>query len=47
MQGFLSLQEVAQIAEWDDEQIEYIKERVTEESRQEDLNKGKDPTQVL
>ncbi|XP_043805166.1 protein IN CHLOROPLAST ATPASE BIOGENESIS, chloroplastic isoform X2 [Manihot esculenta] len=39
-------QEVAQIAEWDDEQIEYIKERVTEESRQEDLNKGKDPTQI-
>ncbi|KAJ9170665.1 hypothetical protein P3X46_018757 [Hevea brasiliensis] len=39
-------QEVAQIAEWDDEQIEYIKERVTEAGRQEDLNKGKDPTQI-
>ncbi|KDP31966.1 hypothetical protein JCGZ_12427 [Jatropha curcas] len=39
-------QEVAQIAEWEDEQIEYMKERVTEEGRQEDLNKGKDPAQI-
>ena len=39
-------QEVANIAEWDDEQIEYIKERVTEEGRQADLKKGKDPAQV-
>ncbi|GFY86479.1 hypothetical protein Acr_05g0001180 [Actinidia rufa] len=39
-------QEVANIAEWDDEQIEYIKERVTEEGRQADLKKGKDPAQI-
>ena len=39
-------QEVANIAEWDDEQIEYIKERVTEEGRLADLKKGKEPAQV-
>ncbi|PSR87966.1 hypothetical protein CEY00_Acc30996 [Actinidia chinensis var. chinensis] len=39
-------QEVANIAEWDDEQIEYIKERVTEEGRQADLKKGKEPAQI-
>ncbi|KAK9667142.1 hypothetical protein RND81_14G236000 [Saponaria officinalis] len=39
-------QEVADIAQWDDEQIEYIKEKVTEEGRQEDLKKGKEPLQV-
>ncbi|WOL01341.1 hypothetical protein Cni_G10057 [Canna indica] len=39
-------QEVAEIAEWEDEQIEYIKEKVTEEGRQEDLKKGKAPEQV-
>ncbi|EEF38827.1 protein IN CHLOROPLAST ATPASE BIOGENESIS, chloroplastic [Ricinus communis] len=39
-------QQVAQIAEWEDEQIEYIKERVTDEGRQEDVNKGKDPAQI-
>ncbi|KAH9623037.1 hypothetical protein KSS87_000255 [Heliosperma pusillum] len=38
--------EVADIAQWDDEQIEYIKEKVTEEGRQDDLKKGKDPLQV-
>ena len=43
----MPIQEVAQIAEWEDEQIEYIKERVTEEGRQEDLNKGKDRAQVF
>lgn len=40
-------QEVAKIAQWDDEQIEYIKEKVTEEGRQEDIKKGKAPVQVL
>lgn len=40
-------QEVAGIAQWEDEQIEYIKEKVTEEGRQEDLKKGKAPVQVL
>lgn len=39
-------QEVADMAQWEDEQIEYIKEKVTEEGRQEDLKKGKEPIQV-
>ncbi|XP_010912914.1 protein IN CHLOROPLAST ATPASE BIOGENESIS, chloroplastic [Elaeis guineensis] len=39
-------QEAAEIAEWEDEQIEYIKEKVTEEGKQEDLKKGKAPEQV-
>ncbi|XP_007042470.2 PREDICTED: uncharacterized protein LOC18607963 [Theobroma cacao] len=39
-------QDVASIAQWEDEQIEYIKEKVTEEGRQEDLKKGKAPAQV-
>lgn len=38
--------EVASIAQWEDEQIEYIKEKVTEEGRQEDLKKGKAFAQV-
>ncbi|XP_068657068.1 protein IN CHLOROPLAST ATPASE BIOGENESIS, chloroplastic [Aristolochia californica] len=38
--------DVATIAEWEDEQIEYIKERVTEEGRQEDLKKGKPLAQI-
>lgn len=38
---------MANIAQWEDEQIEYIKEKVTEEGRQEDLKKGKAPAQVL
>ncbi|KAJ4836220.1 hypothetical protein Tsubulata_025594 [Turnera subulata] len=41
-----SYQEVAQIAEWEDKQIEYIKERVTDKGKEEDLNKGKDPAQI-
>ncbi|KAK7367555.1 hypothetical protein VNO80_09568 [Phaseolus coccineus] len=40
-------EDVANIAQWDDEQIEYIKEKVTEEGRQEDLRKGKAPSQVV
>ncbi|OMO63244.1 hypothetical protein COLO4_32629 [Corchorus olitorius] len=39
-------QDVADIAHWEDEQIEYIKEKVTEEGRREDLKKGKAPAQV-
>ncbi|KAB1214745.1 hypothetical protein CJ030_MR5G004896 [Morella rubra] len=39
-------QEVAEIAQWEDEQIEYIKEKVTEEGKEEDLKKGKPPVQV-
>ncbi|XP_050364615.1 protein IN CHLOROPLAST ATPASE BIOGENESIS, chloroplastic-like [Argentina anserina] len=39
-------QEVADMAQWEDEQIEYIKERVGEEGRQADLKKGKAPAQV-
>ncbi|XP_020270712.1 uncharacterized protein LOC109845868 [Asparagus officinalis] len=38
--------EVAEIAEWDDEQIEYIKEKVSDEVKLEDLKKGKAPEQV-
>ncbi|KAK1422040.1 hypothetical protein QVD17_24883 [Tagetes erecta] len=40
-------QEVAEIAEWDDEQIEFIKEKVSEEGKQEDLMKGKDAAQII
>ncbi|GAY50307.1 hypothetical protein CUMW_125590 [Citrus unshiu] len=39
-------QEVADIAQWEDEQIDYIKEKVTAEGKQEDLNKGKTHSQV-
>ncbi|KAK8939285.1 hypothetical protein KSP40_PGU020057 [Platanthera guangdongensis] len=39
-------QEVAEMAQWEDEQIEYIKEKVTEEGKKEDLKKGKLPQQV-
>ncbi|KAM3709273.1 hypothetical protein ACJW30_02G160900 [Castanea mollissima] len=39
-------QEVAEIAQWEDEQIEYFKEKVTEEGKREDLKKGKAPAQV-
>lgn len=42
-----SMQEVADIAEWEDEQIEYIEDKVSEEGKQEDLKKGKEPAQVL
>ncbi|CAL5369478.1 unnamed protein product [Camellia sinensis] len=38
--------EVADIAQWEDEQIEYIKEKVSDEGRQEDLKKGKEPAQI-
>ncbi|PPD75806.1 hypothetical protein GOBAR_DD27275 [Gossypium barbadense] len=38
--------DVASIAQWEDEQIEYIKEKVSEEGRQEDLKKGKALAQV-
>uniref|UniRef100_A0A1D1ZDN1 Putative beta-1,3-galactosyltransferase 14 n=1 Tax=Anthurium amnicola TaxID=1678845 RepID=A0A1D1ZDN1_9ARAE len=37
---------VTEIAQWEDEQIEYIKEKVTEEGKTEDLKKGKAPAQV-
>ncbi|PKI51627.1 hypothetical protein CRG98_027993 [Punica granatum] len=40
-------QDVADIAEWEDEQIEYIKEKITEEGRQEDLKKGKPLEQIV
>lgn len=43
----ISMQEVAEIAQWEDEQIEYIKEKVTEEGKEADLKKGKAPAQVL
>ncbi|XP_031482264.1 protein IN CHLOROPLAST ATPASE BIOGENESIS, chloroplastic-like [Nymphaea colorata] len=37
---------VASIAQWEDEQIEYIKEKVSDEGRHEDLKKGKALEQV-
>ncbi|KAJ4751888.1 cyclin delta-3 [Rhynchospora pubera] len=39
-------QEVAEIAQWEDEQIDFIQEKVSEEGRREDLKKGKAPEQV-
>lgn len=44
--NLLLIQEVAGIAQWEDEQIEYIKEKVSAEGRQEDIKKGKEPAQV-
>ncbi|KAJ0960682.1 hypothetical protein J5N97_001436 [Dioscorea zingiberensis] len=38
--------EVAEIAQWEDEQIEYIKEKVSDDGKREDLKKGKEPEQV-
>lgn len=42
-----SSQDVAEIAEWEDEQIERIKEKITERGREEAVMKGKPPAQVL
>jgi hypothetical protein len=39
-------QEAAELAGWEDEQIEFIREKVTEEGKREDLKKGKAPEQV-
>lgn len=39
-------EEVAKLAGWGDEQIEYMKEKVTEEGKKEELHKGKLPAQV-
>ncbi|MCO5611653.1 hypothetical protein L7F22_065908 [Adiantum nelumboides] len=39
-------EEVAKLAGWGDEQIEYMKEKVTEEGKREELHKGKAPAQV-
>lgn len=39
-------QDVARMAEWEDEQIESITEKITEEGKEEDLNKGKPPAQI-
>ena len=38
--------DVASIAGWGEEQIEFMRERVSEEGRREDLLKGKDLAQV-
>ena len=35
------------MAQWEDEQIKHIKEKVTEKGKQEDLQKGKPPAQVF
>jgi hypothetical protein len=39
-------QEAAELAGWEDEQLEFIREKVTEEGKREDLKKGKAPQQV-
>jgi len=39
-------QEAAELAGWEDEQIEFIREKITEEGKREDLKKGKAPEQV-
>ncbi|OAE24650.1 hypothetical protein AXG93_1964s1020 [Marchantia polymorpha subsp. ruderalis] len=41
-----SYDKVAEMAGWGDEQVEFMRERVTEEGRKEDLNKGKIPAQI-
>ncbi|XP_023635444.1 uncharacterized protein LOC17879379 [Capsella rubella] len=41
-----SYEEVATIAQWEDEQIEFVREKVSDEGRLEDLTKGKAPIQV-
>lgn len=41
-----SYTDVATMAGWGEEQIEFMRERVTEEGRREDLLKGKTPEQV-
>ncbi|KAL5219400.1 hypothetical protein ABZP36_020084 [Zizania latifolia] len=40
-------EEAAELAGWEDEQIEFIREKVTEEGKREDLKKGKAPEQVV
>lgn len=42
-----SYADVATIAGWGEEQIEFMRERVSDEGRREDLLKGKDLAQVL
>lgn len=39
-------QEVAEMAQWKDEQIYYIKKKLSEEGKQEDLSRGKEPAQI-
>lgn len=39
-------QEVAKIAKWKDEQICHVKKKLTEEGKQEDLNRGKELAQI-
>ncbi|VAI11611.1 unnamed protein product [Triticum turgidum subsp. durum] len=40
-------EEAAELAGWEDEQIEFIREKVSEEGKQDDLKKGKAPEQVV
>ncbi|XP_015690383.1 protein IN CHLOROPLAST ATPASE BIOGENESIS, chloroplastic [Oryza brachyantha] len=42
-----SYEEAAELAGWEDEQIEFIREKVTEEGKRDDLKKGKAPEQVV
>ncbi|KAL5653565.1 hypothetical protein ACJX0J_039023, partial [Zea mays] len=42
-----SYEEAAELAGWEDEQLEFIREKVTEEGKREDLKRGKAPEQVI
>ncbi|OEL19444.1 hypothetical protein BAE44_0019538 [Dichanthelium oligosanthes] len=44
---YLLKKEAAELAGWEDEQIEFIREKVTEEGKRDDLKKGKAPEQVV
>lgn len=40
------VQEIAAVAGWGDAQLEFARDRISDEGRAEDLNKGKAPAQV-
>lgn len=40
------IQEIAAVAGWGDAQLEFARDRISDEGRAEDLNKGKAPAQV-
>ena len=40
------VQEIATVAGWGDAQLEFARDRISDEGRAEDLNKGKAPAQV-
>ena len=40
------IQEISEVAGWGDAQLEFARDRISDEGRAEDLNKGKAPAQV-